>query len=48
MKNKSTFIFSQTVRVGSNFAKIGKNKIQFFTISALSKGIKHSDDFEKI
>jgi hypothetical protein len=29
-------IFSQTVRVGSNFAKIGKSKIKNFTISALS------------
>jgi hypothetical protein len=29
-------IFGQTVRVGSNFAKIGKSKIKNFTISALS------------
>jgi hypothetical protein len=29
-------VFSQTVRVGSNFAKIEKSKIKNFTISALS------------
>ena len=33
-------IFSQTVRVGSNFAKIGKSKIINFTISALSLAIQ--------
>ena len=33
-------IFSQTVRVGFNFAKIGKSKFINFTISALSLAIQ--------
>jgi hypothetical protein len=44
--------FSQTVRVGSNFAKIEKSKIKNFydfnfILSHSNKGIKHSEDFDK-
>ena len=46
------FFYSQTVRVGSNFAKIEKREIKDFTnfsfiLSHSNKGIKHSEDFEK-
>jgi hypothetical protein len=36
--------FNQTVRMGSNFAKIEKAKLK--TVHS-NKGIKHSEDFDK-
>ena len=44
--------FSQTIRVGSNFAKIEKKQNKFFYVSSFilshsNKGIKHSEDFDK-